>query len=701
MAVLIAFALPAFSQHIYEPHKSKGKFGVWDENAKVVIPPVYEAVGWSNGKFSVDQKVTGYKKDGRWGLIAINGRAVTAPEFETLVSTGYGNIIASKKVNAVAFKTGCIDKDGKEVIPFQYDAIRIYGLHAVLVLKEGTTFSYGLSDLSHNVVLKPEWNNIRPVGTHHFIVEDRKGKSGIFTEAGVQVSPFRLDSITTFSRGYQIAHEGPMKGLIDPEGKPVSPVQFKDLRFTRDGKLQALDYDRWQVVTRNNLEQEFLYGDSVGVYGPGLYAVKRGKLQGMLNDRFDDVWPFRFRLIGQPRNGYAVASLGKGRGLVNLQGNFVVEPDFQQLEWNGKYALAGKRTGKTTGWFLRIPDVPSAQVTPYDRIRPFGEHFRVKKNGRSGIIDRNGKELLNCVYDSILEAKGNTYHVRFMGKTGIISPTEGWLVQPQDDDLSLVNDTVYIRHAYEVDHLQTVHGGSLYTTPNVIAFTQDHIEEFLEDGEVRYLTTLGTEFKPVAAGTTTTEPVFPATEGFMGFRKDGKYGFRDERGRLRIANRYDSIAPFSSGLAAVKLMGKWGFVDTRDRLVIQPLYDKPAFFKGEVAVVQRNGKKGIIRRDGAVALKIEYDEMTFYETSSCFRIRKGKQYGVASDLGKIMIEPRFEWVELTGEGQVMVKDGLFGVITLEGMAAIPIQYDRMIFLPGRNAYLAKVPSGWKDLQISN
>ena len=171
--------------------------------------------------------------------------------------------------------------------------------------------------------------------------------------------------------------------------------------------------------------------------------------------------------------------------------------------------------------------------------------------------------------------------------------------------------------------------------------------------------------------------------------KDGKFGFRDDQGRIRVANRYDSIAPFSSGLAAVKLMGKWGFVDSRDKLIIQPFFDKPSMFKGEYAIVSRNGKLGIIDRSGRVTLKTEYDEIVPSDRETCYRIRKGKFYGIASHAGKILIDPRFELAEPTGNGQVLVKDGPFGVVTLEGMAVIPIIYDRMIFLPGREAYLVR------------
>ncbi len=72
---------------------------------------------------------------------------------------------------------------------------------------------------------------------------------------------------------------------------------------------------------------------------------------------------------------------------------------------------------------------------------------------------------------------------------------------------------------------------------------------------------------------------FSESEGLRGIKKDDRYGFVDDRGRLRVANRYDSIGEFHEGLASVKLIGKWGFVNTNDQIVINPNYDNCSFFQ--------------------------------------------------------------------------------------------------------------------------
>ncbi len=40
-----------------------GKIGMKDEDGNVVLPPSFEALGWSDGNFSVIGDVTGYRQN--------------------------------------------------------------------------------------------------------------------------------------------------------------------------------------------------------------------------------------------------------------------------------------------------------------------------------------------------------------------------------------------------------------------------------------------------------------------------------------------------------------------------------------------------------------------------------------------------------------------------------------------------------------
>ena len=65
------------------------------------------------------------------------------------------------------------------------------------------------------------------------------------------------------------------------------------------------------------------------------------------------------------------------------------------------------------------------------------------------------------------------------------------------------------------------------------------------------------------------QEVFGYSEGYFHVLKDGKHGFIDENGKLRVANRYDEALPYNEGLAPIKLLGRWGFIDKAEILKIQ------------------------------------------------------------------------------------------------------------------------------------
>src|SRR5690606_13138636 len=85
-----------------------------------------------------------------------------------------------------------------------------------------------------------------------------------------------------------------------------------------------------------------------------------------------------------------------------------------------------------------------------------------------------------------------------------------------------------------------------------------------------------------------TDEVLHESEGYRAIRKDGKYGFIDGEGRLRIANRYEGVRAFSEGMAAIRIQGKWGFIDRQDKIAVQPVYDQVEPFVNGSAIVTRN-----------------------------------------------------------------------------------------------------------------
>ncbi len=103
-------------------------------------------------------------------------------------------------------------------------------------------------------------------------------------------------------------------------------------------------------------------------------------------------------------------------------------------------------------------------------------------------------------------------------------------------------------------------------------------------------------------------------EGLARFRRDGKVGFCNQRGRVVIQPGYTFAMPFSDGRAAVcdgcaeieegehRAMrgGKGGFIDRSGRLAIPLEFTEAGDFENGRARVRASGKWQYISKDGKV-----------------------------------------------------------------------------------------------------
>ncbi len=61
-------------------------------------------------------------------------------------------------------------------------------------------------------------------------------------------------------------------------------------------------------------------------------------------------------------------------------------------------------------------------------------------------------------------------------------------------------------------------------------------------------------------------------------KKDGKWGFIDNTGEMKIEPKYEDAKSFRNGLAAVKKDGLWGYIDSDGIIAIQPIFQDAKCF---------------------------------------------------------------------------------------------------------------------------
>jgi hypothetical protein len=686
------------SAETFQIFEENGKVGIKNDQGKVVLPASFEALGWSDGSFSVISGVTGYRANQQWGILNLNKEFVTKAEYENLVHASGDFFVARKKINPAQTKSGCLNLKGEIKIPFLYDGISIHGLRAIVFNLYLGHYSYGLIDLQNTVLIPLKYQKILPLGLR-FVVENDKGKIALFDSEGKPKTDFKIDSISAFQNGYAILYQNLNQGLIDQDGVILVEPNLKEIKILEDHAI-TLNHHEWIVLNEKNEVQRkiqadelFPAPDQVIIYG---YSDKYGLLDGALNITL----AAQYDLLTPLGSGHFIAHQKGKSGIVRLDNSTSIPPIYDSLLGKADSFRAYK---KSEGWTLIDLLNNQKSQKQYDWLGPKQKQiYPVKNFGYWGALNLAGKEAIHCVYDSLVEIGDEQLVVKFKNQYGIISTEEKWLVSPQSFPLRLVNDSCFVQIQAQNIFLTKFSGEVIYFTDNKVEFKKDIWVEYLPDGTIKTLDYNGHLLsRVIPPPLDKLEEVYQEHEGMRGIKRDGKYGFVDSRNRLRIANRYDGIRDFHEGLAAVKLLGKWGFLDKEDHIVINPHFQSVEFYKNGLCIVHKNNKVGVIDKSGTFILNPQYDSIKS-QANGKFRLFDKKLMGLANVDGSILIEPRFDFLQDLDNGYAIVgRDKKFGLIQINGLSAIPIIYDSLSFDSDNKQYLALKKAEWKEIKLNN
>jgi hypothetical protein len=679
----------------YQTFEENGKVGLKDEAGNIVLPPAFEALGWSDGNFLVIGETTGYRQQGLWGIINLKKEFVTKAEFESLTYAGGDCLVARKRINAVFTKAGCIDLHGTVKVPFNYDGVLVQGLRAVVFNLVGPRYYYGLVDMNHHVVLPVDYKYIRPLGTLRYAVENREGKIALFTEEGKPITSFSIDSVSPFYKNYAILYQDQMEGLVDRDGSIKLEIKYSKIVINSDGTVKAKLPTEWVFLTSKNETTRQIYADELIPQGEN-FIIRKGKAWGIVDKNLKMMLPLRYQHLYPLDEGKYLVKIGDKMGEVNKEGKNLLAPDFDSLVASAK---TFRSFTKGSGWQLLDENGHVLSTRYYQEMIPAkGQGFIVRSRDFYGWMNARGVEQIHCVFDSLVAPINDKATVKFKGQYGIIDNSENWAVPPQEFPLQVINKEIYLQRQPGNVFIKSFSGNIIYFTPYRLKFNPENFSEFLPDGTERIMNYSG-QLMPALPLPENVKEVFPESEGLRGIKKDDRYGFVDRKGKLRIANRYDSIGEFRESLAAVKLIGKWGFVNTSDQIAINPNYDRCAYFQNELAVVSRNNKFGVINKSGQPVLPLRYDNIRRLPDNK-FLLEAGSRFGLADAKGALLVEPRFNSMRLLGASTLLVsQDDKFGLITEQGLSIIPLVYDQLVYDEEHQLFLARTNSYWKEMEI--
>ena len=677
----------------YQLFEENGRVGMKDEQGAVVIPAAFEALGWSDKSFSVIENVTGYRLNSKWGLINLKKEKITQPLYDELYPVAGAYLVARKKINAVQTKSGCLNLKGEIKIPFVYDGIEVHGLRAVVFNLNGAKYNYGLIDFENHLLMPLDFRSIRALGTLRFAMENMEKKFALFSEDGKPVTDFVIDSVSNFRKSYAIFHQNLLQGLIDREGNIRLEARFAQIRIDDEGKVFAKEPDEWQFINQENKVSKRIAAERLVPFGKN-YLYSNNGYWGIMDENYVPVVKAAYHSLQAVSESKIIATKNSKMGVINLQGETILPFENDSLFFEISFYRSFQ---KNTGWYLLDENGKTLTKKYYQFIgKPQSEKFPVKNLGYWGLINSNGDEFIHCVFDSVQAAVADRNWVKFKGKYGVINDNENWLVPPQENKIQIINADRYLLTTPDNQFIMSFSGEVIYFSTHALQFEREYFLEHLPDGNERKLDYHCVRIEePILPER--TEEVFRESEGMIGFKRDRRFGFVDKQGRIRVANRYDSIGEFHDGLAAIKLIGKWGFVTTTDKIAIQPNYDSAANFESGLCIVSRAGNFGVINKEGKVVLPLRYSFVKRLPEEK-FLLIQNSLLGLADKHGSVFIEPRFDSLDhAAAENWIACHRGKCGVVSSSGLDRIPMVYDRLLIDKNSNQFLALKKSAWKEV----
>lgn len=470
-----------------------------------------------------------------------------------------------------------------------------------------------------------------------------------------------------FSEGLAQVKIDDYYGYIDEKLDLVIPNIYEDAGPFMLGKSPVKKDGYYGIITIGNevllpFEYEALYLDYNGTDNVNIHLKKDGKW-GIMDKDFNLIVPFEYDHIESRSNDYTAVFKNANYGLVNQQGELVVEPKYSSIFVD--YLSFGEN---------RSPVFITQTAMNYGYIYP-GKNIIVEPIYQS-IRPSWGSEIL-------IICKDNKY--------GFINLSNGVTVEPK----------------YDTD----------------FTFSSEGLAAVSENGNAKYIDTEGTElFTDLKL--TSANPFF---NGLALINGGKGYGYIDTAGNTVIPGPFTEAQNFQNGFALVKQGNLYGVINTKGEYICEPrftniqtnyatntndtifitsysngsdtntacysydgqllfdtIYNKIELFNYNglnYGIVLENGKYGCINERGIEIIPLEYVKLSpaFTAEGLFIAINSDFKHGLIDNMANEILPFEYDSIVTTGTNIYVIKaDNKYGFFNIETKKIIEPIYDEVL-----------------------
>ncbi|HEY6143596.1 MAG TPA: WG repeat-containing protein [Flavobacterium sp.] len=618
------------------------KWGLFDIKGKEILPVNYQNIGDyydNNNPKQIENDLLPVKINNKSGFVNFSGKAITPFKYDIVRSFSNGLALVGKISDYDHYKYGCINTQGKEVIPIKYNEeiyFRENGLARVVVESERSLDhgfikfikKYGFIDRTGKEIIPIIYEDIDYEIKGNLIKVKLNDKYGFIDLKGNDVIAIKYDYVKDFSNGLVVVETDQKYGVIDSTGKLIVPMKYKHIT----------DFDK-----------------------NGISRVKDSSKIGYIDNSGKEVIPAIYDEIKEmPRNKFEVVQNG-------LHG---------VIDRNNKEIISVKYSNSLSLYFNSGNFLP---VNIGGRSNGFGDII----GGKWGIIDTIGKTIVPFKYEAI----GGIWDTEFIpvkinGKWGYIN-IEGKIKIPATFDLASNFGDVdeYVRWITSTDVAPVVVsnkyavinrlGKIISVDFNKLGFTQN-LRTVKICNQTGFIDKNGQVVLPFRYGSAVNM-----------FDEDG-FAWSSRFGVSEMINTKGEFINFGELEAIKGENDKYGIVDKFGNVLVEAKYDEMTIIVGkDRAIVKSKDKYGIIDKNGKEIVPMIYDDIREnYDSNAImnnmFQVGLNEKKGYIDSFGKIILPIKYDFIESNyyeNDKTIVQVNGKYGFINKEGKEIIPIIYD--------------------------
>lgn len=350
-----------------------------------------------NNVISYEQNAIKVQKNGKYGMIDIEGKEILPCEYDELYSLkNTDNSILVKKDN----KIGLVDSTGKVIISPEYKTIKGIGTDYKLGYIVGTAENkFGIVDCNNQKVLDAKYEEIKPLTENGIYVVKEANSWKLVQKNGEEKPTEELKSVKDIinikNGNIIIKNENNKMGIINLAGETVLKPVYDEIKFSFTDTYIIKQNDKYGIAKKNDeivlnpIYKTMSYINTADI----IEASEDGITSSLLNSNLE------VKLTG------IVTEINTNKGYIKVRQNN------EEKYYNFRFEEKQEK------------DINSTHTLILD-----------KKNDKYGYLDKNGKLVVDYKYDDAKEQNEYGYcAVQKDGKWGAINEKGEEIVEPKYD----------------------------------------------------------------------------------------------------------------------------------------------------------------------------------------------------------------------------------------------------------------------------